>query len=108
MVKTITNKDVRHIYDKVNKRFTTVNMGTYFIINEVERNETTSYTYNSNFVYLNYCKMIRIEYILLIKESMHYFNWRRVGFENATAREKYLNKIIDKVIEYGCGYKRKY
>ena len=70
MVKTITHKEVKGILDKVNHKFSIVNMGTYVIINELERNEVTSYTYNSNFVYLNYCKMIRIEYLLIIRESM--------------------------------------
>jgi hypothetical protein len=51
--------------------------------------------------------MIRFYYILAINEPMHYFNWRIVGLDKATEREKYLTKIIDKVIEYGCGFKRK-
>lgn len=107
MVKTITHKQVREIYEKVNEHFTLVNMGTYVVINEVARNESTSYTYDTNYVYLNYCRMIRTNYILAINEPMHYFNWRIVGLDKATEREKYLTKIIDKVIEYGCGFKRK-
>lgn len=107
MVKTVTHKQVKDIYNKVSKKFTTVNMGTHIIIHDIARSESTSYTYNSNFVYLDFCKAIRMEYMLIISEPMHYFNWRHVGFEKSSEREKYLNKIIDKVIEYGCGFKNK-
>ena len=107
MVKTITHKRVKDIFDKVSNKFTVVNMGTHIIINEISRNESTSYTYNSNFVYLNYCKMIRCEYIIAVNEPMHYFNWRYVGLEIASEREKYLTKIINKIIEYQCGFKNK-
>ena len=107
MVKTISVGNVKEIYDKVSTKFTVVNMGTYIVIHELERNESTSYTYDTNYVYLNYCRMIRYYYILSINEPMHYFNWRIVGLNVATEREKYLTKIIDKVIEYGCGFKRK-
>jgi hypothetical protein len=107
MVKTISIGKVKEIYDKVNSKFTVVNMGTYIVINELERNEATSYTYDTNYVYLHYCQMIRVEYILAINETMQYFNWRLVGFDVVSEREKYLTKIIDKVIEYGCGFKRK-
>ena len=107
MVKTITHKKVKDIYEKVSDKFTVVNMGTYIVISEASTNESTSYTYNSNFVYLNYCKFIRCEYILAINEPMHYFNWRYVGLEVASEREKYLTKIINKIIEYQCGFKIK-
>lgn len=105
MVKTITVKQVKDIYYKISQKFTVVNMGTYIIINEISRNESTSYTYDSNYVYLNFCKAIRIEYMLMVGESMNYFNWRKAGFDKTSEREKYLVKIIDKVIEYSCGFK---
>lgn len=106
-VKQISVGQVKDIYNKVSRKFTTVNMGTYVIINDNERNESTSYTYDSNFVYLQFCQAIRIEYMFIVRESMNYFNWRSVGFDKASEREKYLVKIIDKVIEYGCGFKNK-
>tara|TARA_R110002072_G_scaffold90849_5_gene203085 strand:- start:1847 stop:2005 length:159 start_codon:yes stop_codon:yes gene_type:complete len=51
--------------------------------------------------------MIRCEYIIAVNEPMHYFNWRYVGLEIASEREKYLTKIINKIIEYQCGFKNK-
>jgi hypothetical protein len=43
----------------------------------------------------------------MVNESHHYFSWRRIGFELAGEREKYLNRIIYKVIELACGWKCK-
>jgi DNA integrity scanning protein DisA with diadenylate cyclase activity len=106
-VKIISQGQVRKIFEKVSKRYTIVNMGTYFVITDNEINETTSYTYDTNYVFLNFCKSVRIEYILMVNESHHYFSWRRIGFELAGEREKYLNRIIYKVIELACGWKCK-
>jgi len=106
-VKIISQGQVRNIFEKVSKRYTIVNMGTYFVITDNEMNETTSYTYDTNYVFLNFCKSVRIEYILMVNESHHYFSWRRIGFELAGEREKYLNRIIYKIIELACGWKVK-
>ncbi len=107
MVKQISQGQVKEIFYKIQERYTLVNLGTHYIITKNETNETTSYTYDSNFVFLDFCKEIRHNYLLIIFESMNYFNTRRCGYDVAGEREKYLNKIIYKIIEWSCGFKVK-
>jgi hypothetical protein len=106
-VKTITVKDVKAIQQKICQKFTLVNMGAYIVITDNSNNESTSYTYDSNFVYLNFYKSVKIEYLLMVSESPAYFNWRYSNFDVCSDREKYLKKIIDKIIELSCGFKNK-
>lgn len=106
-IKVISQGQVRNIYEEVAKNFTLVNMGTYIVITDNATNESTSYTYDSNFVYLSFCQLVRANYLNIIMDNCNYFNWRYVGFELAGQRIKYLDKIIDKVVELSCGWKRK-
>jgi hypothetical protein len=106
-VKIISQGQLRCIANKVSERFTLVNMGTYYIVTDNNTNESTSYTYDSNFIFLLFCKTIRYEYLLMVREPIQYFNWRIIGFEIAGEREQYLNKIILKIVELSCGWKIK-
>lgn len=104
-VKDITLRQLKEIKAKVQEKFICVNMKNYLVITEKATNESTSYTYDSNFVYLNFYKALKYEYLIVIGESPNYFNWRYSSLETMRLREQYLKKIIDKIIELNCGYK---
>lgn len=108
MIKRIKNNDVDYIVAEVSKKYSVLNMGSYFVINELETDETTSYTYETNFVYNNFTDTIRGMYLVLIMEDMSYFSWGIHGMDVFSERERYLAKIVNRVIELLSGYKHKF